>query len=138
MSREVIMRDELACKEIVLQKTRAIMPDVIQDLKGLIRFPSVAFPGYPKEPVLAMADATVTLLRRYGLPDARLIEVPGGYLLCMAKYHLLRESLQSSCTPITMSSQPKRRMDGKQIPGNLWKKEDVCTGGELPTTNQVL
>ncbi|MFZ0005966.1 MAG: M20/M25/M40 family metallo-hydrolase [Methanoregula sp.] len=73
------MRDELACKEIVLQKTRAIMPDVIQDLKGLIRFPSVAFPGYPKEPVLAMADATVTLLRRYGLPDARLIEVPGGY-----------------------------------------------------------
>jgi acetylornithine deacetylase/succinyl-diaminopimelate desuccinylase-like protein len=73
------MRDELACKEIILQKTHDLMPDVVRDLKSLIRFPSVAFPGYPKEPVLAMANATVSLLREYGLPDAHLIEMPGGY-----------------------------------------------------------
>src|SRR5208282_3275564 len=72
------MQDELAFKEIVLQ-TRALMPDVIRDLKDLIRFPSVAFPGYPQEPVIAMADATVGLLRKYGLSNARLIDVPGGY-----------------------------------------------------------
>jgi acetylornithine deacetylase/succinyl-diaminopimelate desuccinylase-like protein len=72
------MRDEITFKEIVSQ-TRALMPEVIRDLKGLIRFPSVAFSGYPKEPVIAMAGATVGLLRQYGLSDARLIEIPGGY-----------------------------------------------------------
>ena len=55
------------------------MPGVITDLKKLIRHPSVAFPGYPEEPVRAMADATVALLEKYGLSGARLIDVPGGY-----------------------------------------------------------
>ncbi len=80
------MRDELAFKEIVLQ-TRALMPDVIRDLKDLIRFPSVAFPGYPQEPVIAMADATVGLLRKYGLSNARLIDVPGGYPAVYGEIH---------------------------------------------------
>ena len=55
------------------------MPGIITDLKKLIRYPSVAFPGYPEEPVRAMADATVALLREYGLDGARLLDVPGGY-----------------------------------------------------------
>ncbi len=69
---------ELTFEEI-LSKTRALMPGVVQDLKSLIRYPSVAFPGYPKKPVLAMADATVAVLREYGIPDAHHIEIPGGY-----------------------------------------------------------
>jgi acetylornithine deacetylase/succinyl-diaminopimelate desuccinylase-like protein len=63
----------------IKKKARAGMPDVVDDLKGLIRHPSVAFPGYPPGPVHAMADATVALLKRYGLQDARLIGIPGGY-----------------------------------------------------------
>jgi acetylornithine deacetylase/succinyl-diaminopimelate desuccinylase-like protein len=55
------------------------MPAVVDDLRALIRYPSVAFPGCPEEPVRAMADATVSLLREYGLGNARLIEVRGGY-----------------------------------------------------------
>ena len=69
---------ELTFEEI-LTKARALMPGVVEDLKSLIRYPSVAFPGYPEEPVLAMADATVAVLREYGIPDAHRIEIPGGY-----------------------------------------------------------
>jgi len=55
------------------------MPDVIGDLTALVRYPSVAFPGFPEKPVRAMADATVALLKKYGLSNARLIDIPGGY-----------------------------------------------------------
>jgi acetylornithine deacetylase/succinyl-diaminopimelate desuccinylase-like protein len=55
------------------------MPGVLDDLKGLVRYPSVAFPGYPAEPVHAMAGATAAVLKRYGLRDVRLVDIPGGY-----------------------------------------------------------
>jgi acetylornithine deacetylase/succinyl-diaminopimelate desuccinylase-like protein len=58
---------------------RSFLPDVIADLKELIKIPSVAFPGYPPEPVHRMAKATADLLKRYGLSNARLMEIPGGY-----------------------------------------------------------
>ncbi len=65
--------------EEILSKTRAMMPDVVEQLKTLIRYPSVAFPGYPPGPVSAMADATAALLKEYGLGAVRLIDIPGGY-----------------------------------------------------------
>ena len=65
--------------EAMFRNVRTLMPDVIQDLKKLITVPSVAFPGYPQEPVHRMAAATADLLRRYGLSTARLLEIPGGY-----------------------------------------------------------
>jgi acetylornithine deacetylase/succinyl-diaminopimelate desuccinylase-like protein len=55
------------------------MPELLDDLRDVVRIPSVAFPGFPSEPVLAMADAAVGLLRRSGAADARLLDVPGGY-----------------------------------------------------------
>jgi acetylornithine deacetylase/succinyl-diaminopimelate desuccinylase-like protein len=58
---------------------RTFIPEIIGDLKKLIMVPSVAFPGYPPEPVHRMAAATADLLRRYGLSNARLLEIPGGY-----------------------------------------------------------
>jgi acetylornithine deacetylase/succinyl-diaminopimelate desuccinylase-like protein len=72
------MENELTFEEI-LKKTRALMPDVLKDLRLLITHPSVAFPGYPTAPVNAMADATVAVLKRYGLQDVRLLDIPGGY-----------------------------------------------------------
>jgi acetylornithine deacetylase/succinyl-diaminopimelate desuccinylase-like protein len=56
------------------------MPDVIADLSALSAIPSVAFPGFPREPVLQAANATVDLFRRYGVDSARLLDIPGGYL----------------------------------------------------------
>jgi acetylornithine deacetylase/succinyl-diaminopimelate desuccinylase-like protein len=55
------------------------MPSVVDELTHLVAIPSCAFPGYPAEPVMAMAEATVDLLTRSGLPSARLVDVPGGY-----------------------------------------------------------
>jgi acetylornithine deacetylase/succinyl-diaminopimelate desuccinylase-like protein len=65
--------------EEIIAKTRAMMPGVTEKLKNLIRYPSVAFPGYPPEPVMAMANATAALLKEYGMHDVRLLEIPGGY-----------------------------------------------------------
>jgi acetylornithine deacetylase/succinyl-diaminopimelate desuccinylase-like protein len=55
------------------------MSEVVADLRTLTAIPSVAFPGFPREPVLQAADATVALLRRYGIESARLLDIPGGY-----------------------------------------------------------
>jgi acetylornithine deacetylase/succinyl-diaminopimelate desuccinylase-like protein len=68
-----------ALVEDMESNVRTFLPGVIADLKELIAVPSVAFPGYPPEPVLRMAAATADLLRRYGLTNARLLEIPGGY-----------------------------------------------------------
>ncbi len=55
------------------------MPGVVDDLARLVTIPSCAFPGFPAEPVLQMAEETVALLQHSGLPNARLLEVAGGY-----------------------------------------------------------
>jgi Acetylornithine deacetylase/Succinyl-diaminopimelate desuccinylase and related deacylases len=56
-----------------------MMPGVVLDLADLVRHPSVAFPGYPEGPVRATAEATLALLKKYRIPGARLMEIPGGY-----------------------------------------------------------
>ena len=53
--------DEITSEEVA-SGVRALMPDIIEDLKCLIRHPSVAFPDYSEEPVITMADATVAVL----------------------------------------------------------------------------
>lgn len=70
--------DEEMCREMTA-RARALMPGIIADLSLLIRYPSVAFPGCPKEPVHAAADAVLALLKRSGLSGARFLEIPGGY-----------------------------------------------------------
>lgn len=57
---------------------RELMPQVRADLERLVRIPSIAFEGYPQEPVDAAAEATLEILRDAGLADAHLIDVPGG------------------------------------------------------------
>ena len=60
-------------------KVRALLPGVIEDLEELISIPSVAFPGYPEEPVRRMAERTLALFQEAGLTDARFADVPHGY-----------------------------------------------------------
>jgi acetylornithine deacetylase/succinyl-diaminopimelate desuccinylase-like protein len=61
------------------QRTAALMPALIDRLGQLVAVPSVAFPGYPAEPVHEMARTTLDLFREAGFDDARLMEVPSGY-----------------------------------------------------------
>jgi cysteinylglycine-S-conjugate dipeptidase len=60
-------------------RVQALMPEVVADLRALTAIPSVAFPGFPREPVMQAAEATMALLRRYGVESARLLDIPGGY-----------------------------------------------------------
>jgi acetylornithine deacetylase/succinyl-diaminopimelate desuccinylase-like protein len=60
-------------------KTEAMMPSLLESLDRLVAIPSVAFPGYPAEPVHQMADETLSMFRAVGFENARLMEVPSGY-----------------------------------------------------------
>ena len=60
-------------------RAAAMMPSLLTQLERLVAVPSVAFPGYPAEPVLEMARLTLDAFREAGFTDARLMEVPTGY-----------------------------------------------------------
>ena len=60
-------------------RTAALMPGLLADLERLVAIPSVAFPGYPAEPVEDMAQVTLAMFREVGFANARLMEVPSGY-----------------------------------------------------------
>ncbi len=63
----------------IAEKAAALMPGLIADLEKLVAIPSIAFPGYPPEPVHEMADVTLRMFREVGFDNARLMEVPSGY-----------------------------------------------------------
>ncbi|MCR6649787.1 MAG: M20/M25/M40 family metallo-hydrolase [Cellulomonas sp.] len=65
--------------EEVAARAAALMPSLLDRLAELVAIPSVAFPGYPPEPVHRMADRTLELFREVGFTDARFMEVPSGY-----------------------------------------------------------
>ena len=64
--------------EQTAQALRAAMPATRADHERLIRIPSIAFPGYPRQPVQDAAEATAAILTAAGLPGVRLLDVPGG------------------------------------------------------------
>jgi acetylornithine deacetylase/succinyl-diaminopimelate desuccinylase-like protein len=65
--------------EGIRSRVRAMMPEILADLERLVAIPSVAFPGYPPEPVHEMADATLDLFRDIGFADLAQMGVPTGY-----------------------------------------------------------
>jgi acetylornithine deacetylase/succinyl-diaminopimelate desuccinylase-like protein len=70
--------DQIAAEDIAA-KAAGLMPSLLRRLTELVAIPSVAFPGYPAEPVQQMADKTLQLFREVGFTDARFMEVPSGY-----------------------------------------------------------
>lgn len=67
--------DANAAKQIV----DGVMPGVLADLRRLVGHASVAFPGFPPEPVHAMADDVLHLFREAGVGDARPLDIGGNY-----------------------------------------------------------
>jgi acetylornithine deacetylase/succinyl-diaminopimelate desuccinylase-like protein len=65
--------------EEIRAKVDELMPQFTADLGELVKLPSVAFPGFPSEPVNACAEKVVDVLHSYGCANARLLEIPGGY-----------------------------------------------------------
>ena len=59
-----------------LRKTIAdLMPGLRADLERLVRFPSVAFEGFPEEPVKQAGAAVARLMTDVGLPEVRMVDV---------------------------------------------------------------
>jgi acetylornithine deacetylase/succinyl-diaminopimelate desuccinylase-like protein len=63
----------------IRKKTAGMMPELLADLERLVGIASVAFPGYPPEPVEQMATQALRLFRAAGFANAALQEVPSGY-----------------------------------------------------------
>jgi acetylornithine deacetylase/succinyl-diaminopimelate desuccinylase-like protein len=62
-----------------LEHYRQHAPSYLEDLKSLVRIPSVSFDGFPPEPVRRSAEATAELLRRRGFSRVEILEVPGAH-----------------------------------------------------------
>ncbi len=56
-----------------------LMPEVKKELATLVGHASIAFPGFPSDPVNDMASATMDLLTRWGFSGVELLPIPGGY-----------------------------------------------------------
>lgn len=67
---------ETRTKEPISKLVRKLMPEIKADLARLIQLQSVAFPGFPQEPVLAAHDAVVDLLRRAGVSKIDKLQLP--------------------------------------------------------------
>ena len=53
--------------------------DHLQDLKDLVRIPSISFPGFDAAPLRTCADSVAALLRKHGFKDVQLLGTGAGY-----------------------------------------------------------
>ena len=60
------------------RRVRESMAQAQADLERLVRIPSIAFEGYPREPVDEAARAVAELFAACGLADVRLLDIPDG------------------------------------------------------------
>jgi cysteinylglycine-S-conjugate dipeptidase len=60
------------------ERLSALLPAAVDDLKDLVRIPSIAFPGYDREPVRRSAEAVAALLRGAGMDDVTIESVGEG------------------------------------------------------------
>ena len=62
----------------VRERVRALMPGVQADLERLVKIPSIAFEGFPREPVDEAARTVAAMLTACGLQNVRLLDIPDG------------------------------------------------------------
>ncbi len=62
--------------EQVRTAVREHLPGAVRDLEALVRIPSIAFPGFPPEPVAAAAALVMEQLRSAGMPRVELLAIP--------------------------------------------------------------
>jgi acetylornithine deacetylase/succinyl-diaminopimelate desuccinylase-like protein len=63
----------------VVTRAHELMPSLLRRLEELVAIPSIAFPGFPAEPVEQMGHTTLAMFREAGFDNAELAGVPQGY-----------------------------------------------------------
>jgi len=65
--------------EKALAHHAAHQAEYLEELKKLVRIPSVSFEGFDKHQVRRSAEATCDLMRRKGLTNVQTLEMPGAH-----------------------------------------------------------
>lgn len=65
--------------ENALQRARAQQDQAVDDLKELVKIPSVSFPGFDAKKVEDSAQAVAALLKRRGLEHVEILKLPGAH-----------------------------------------------------------
>lgn len=68
------MKIEQACASLTDH-----FPKYLEDLKSLVRIPSVSFSGFPPEEVRRSAQAVAGMLKEHGLENVEILEIPGAH-----------------------------------------------------------
>lgn len=64
--------------ETLRARLETLLPAAVEDLKDLVRIPSIAFDGYDRDPVRRSAEAVAALLRGAGMAEVSIESVEGG------------------------------------------------------------
>ena len=54
-------------------------PQYLEDLKTLVRIPSVSFPDFPASELKRSAQAVAELMKKRGLENVEILEIPGAF-----------------------------------------------------------
>src|SRR2546425_13303084 len=65
--------------EKALAHHAAHQAEYLEELEKLVRIPSVSFEGFDKQQVRRSAEATCDLMRRKGLQNVQMLEMPGAH-----------------------------------------------------------
>src|ERR1700687_1040148 len=61
------------------QRLKKNFPDYLEDLKTIVRIPSVSFPGFPATEVRRSAEAVAALMKKRGLENVQILEIEGAH-----------------------------------------------------------
>jgi acetylornithine deacetylase/succinyl-diaminopimelate desuccinylase-like protein len=65
-----------------LERFNAYALEHLNDLKDLVRIPSISFPGFDPAPLTRCSRAVEALLVKSGLPDVRILDTGAGFPPC--------------------------------------------------------